>query len=56
MRTLRYKGEVVSQSVRVIDGRPWVPLSDAARLVGGRAVRVGGGYQIQAGMSTQSPR
>jgi hypothetical protein len=46
---LRYNGDIVSRSVRVIDGEAYVPLSDVARIVHGSAVRSGDGYTIQAG-------
>jgi hypothetical protein len=51
MKTVRYNGVTVSHNVRIIDGKPWVPLSDAARLVGGSVVPVGSGYEIQGGNS-----
>jgi hypothetical protein len=54
MKTVRYNGATVSQSVRIIDGKPWVPLSDAARLVGGSVVPDGSGYEIRGGNSAST--
>lgn len=43
-------GHTVSTDIRVIDGRPYVPLADMARAMKGTAVRhAGGSYEIQTG-------
>lgn len=44
--TLQYKGDVVSKGVRMVDGVPYVPLSDVAHILGGTAAKTAGGYQI----------
>lgn len=43
-----YKGQVVSHDVRVIDGRPYVPLADVAKILGGSVAKGDGGYTIEA--------
>jgi len=49
--SLRVNGRTVSNDVRIIDGHPYVPLSDMARAMGGSAVKHhgGGGYEIRMG-------
>lgn len=47
--TLSVKGAVVSRSVRMVDGQPFVPLRDVAKMVGGSLAKAGGGYVIQEG-------
>jgi len=46
-RPLTYKGAVVSRDLRLLGERPYIPLADVARMVGGAAVKSGGGYTIQ---------
>jgi hypothetical protein len=48
--TLKYKGQLSSKDVRVVDGQPYVPLSDVAKMLGGSVVKTpGGGYELRAG-------
>lgn len=42
-------GRTASSDVRIIGGRPFVPLADMARAMGGTAVRNGGTYRIVTG-------
>lgn len=44
---LAYHGKTVSHDIRMIDGHAYVPLSDMARAVGGRAVKDADGFTIQ---------
>lgn len=46
-KSLTYKGAVVSRDLRLISGRPYVPLADVARMLGGAAVKSGAGYAIR---------
>jgi hypothetical protein len=47
-RTLILNGQVASHDVRLIGGRPYVPLADIARALGQRVVPASGGYEITA--------
>jgi hypothetical protein len=47
-RTLILNGQVASRDVRVIGGRPYVPLADIARALGQNVVPTPGGYEITA--------
>src|SRR5689334_457235 len=47
-RTLILNGEVASRDVRVIDGRPYVPVADVAKALGQTVVTRGGGWEITA--------
>ncbi len=47
-RTLILNGKVASHDVRLIGGRPYVPLADVAAALGQRVVSTAGGYQIIA--------
>ncbi len=46
-RSVTFQDTVVSQDIRVFNGRPYVPLADMAKALGGFAVRTAGGYQIK---------
>lgn len=55
-KSLTFKGQVVSHDLRIIGGRPYVPLADVARILGGSAVKSGAGYAIRAGdIDTTTP-
>jgi hypothetical protein len=45
-KTVHYRGAVVSSQVRVIEGRPYVPLADMARVLDGRVVAHRDGFEI----------
>jgi hypothetical protein len=47
-KTLIVNGQVASRDVRLIDGRPYVPLADVARALGQTVVTRAGGYEITA--------
>jgi hypothetical protein len=47
--TLRYGGEIVSHNVRMLNGQPYVPVSDVAHLLKGQLARAGSGYEIRGG-------
>jgi hypothetical protein len=47
-RTLVLNGQVASQDVRMIGGRPYVPLADIAKALGQQLVSTPGGYEITA--------
>jgi hypothetical protein len=47
-RTLILNGKVASHDIRVIEGRPYVPLADVARALGQAVVKRSGGYEIRA--------
>lgn len=46
-RTVMFKDDVVSRDIRVINGRPYVPLADMAKALGGFAVKTASGWQIK---------
>jgi hypothetical protein len=46
-RTVVFNDAVVSQDIRVIGGRPYVPLADMAKALGGYALKTASGYQIK---------
>ena len=48
LHSVSFKGNVISRDIRVIDGRPYIPLADAARALGGSVVKSGTDYEIQA--------
>lgn len=53
---LTVHGRTVSSNVRIIDGRPYVPLADMAKAMGGSAVKHNGGYEIRmASVDTTTP-
>ena len=45
--TVMFQDAVVSQDIRVVNGRPYVPLADMAKALGGFAVKTASGYQIK---------
>ena len=45
-KSLILNGQVASHDVRLIDGRPYVPLADVARALGQTVVTRAGGYEI----------
>lgn len=47
--SLTYNGNVVSHDVRVIDGRPYVPVADVAKILGGSVAKGDAGYAITGG-------
>jgi hypothetical protein len=47
--SVTYNGNVISHDVRVIDGRPFIPLADAARALGGSVVKTAQNYEIAPG-------
>ncbi|MGO8671442.1 MAG: hypothetical protein ACLQVD_08795 [Capsulimonadaceae bacterium] len=44
--TLQFNGAVVSHNLQIVNGVPYVPLSDVARILGGTATKTADGYQI----------
>jgi hypothetical protein len=49
-------GKTVSTDIRIIDGRPYVPLSDMAKAMNGALVKHKGGYEITLGsVDTTTP-
>ena len=54
--SLIISGKTASSDVRIIDGRPFVPLSDMAKAMNGTAVKHKGGYEITLGsVDTSTP-
>jgi hypothetical protein len=47
-KTLIVNGQVASHDVRLIEGRPYVPVADVAKALGQTVVARGGGYEITA--------
>ncbi len=45
--TVVFHEAVVSQDIHMVNGRPYVPLADMAKALGGFAVRTASGYQIK---------
>jgi hypothetical protein len=48
-KTVVYHGAVVSSDVSMVGGRPYVPLADMARVLGGKVTSRGDGYEIVTG-------
>jgi hypothetical protein len=45
-KTVSYHGAVVSSDINVFNGRPYVPLADMARALGGKVAQRSDGYEI----------